>query len=228
MEATFQSYLTEAVFAIEAEKLKKARTASKEADISYIDADFESDEVFCENSAKKCENSAKKCQNSPKVKLRENNRGRRRGQPRPSGLNLDNEEISENQFKRNSNFFTSFNTRKKRYSPPIFYLQRSQSTKEVGSRRFSTSSISQKIDEEIGENHDFVKKPSNIFRQFALKRTRTWGSLVASLNRSFRNNENNANNSNFVRNVNNRSTFYTNWRRSQSLRNIEKIFSSRR
>ena len=150
-------------------------------------------------------------------------------------MNPEDENENLKNFQRNTKFFMSFN-RRKRHSPPIFYLQRSQSTKEVRSRRYSNSSLKIAENENNGEN-----RPTNrasIFRQFALKRTRTWGSLVAHLNRSFRGGH--FQNEAVTSAASNRglnsnggsgkiaSTFYTQWRRSQSCRNIERLFSSRR
>ena len=89
------------------------------------------------------------------------------------------------------------------------------------------------------ENSQKSTSSASIFRNFALKRTRTWGSIVAQLNlRSFKAGQPptsaevaearvRANSQNHHLNCG-KSTFYTNWRRSQSCRNIERLFSSRR
>ena len=213
MEATFQSYLTEAVYAMEREK-RSQRPISEEAAgenqrkstsninhslISYIDADSEDEK---HNEAET--HAGSEALTPPVVKMREGG-GRKRGVPRPSGLNMkDQQPPSPAVFKRNMKFFMSVN--KKRRSPPVFYLQRSQSTKEMGSTKMASNR----------GLPEAVPTQKSIFRTFALKRTRTWGSLVAHLNRSFRG----ASPS--------KQAFSNAWRRSQSCRNLERLFNSRR
>ena len=228
MEATFQSYLTEAVYAMEREKRRSQRLQAQPQDlqeegskpnqpqnkstsnlhhgfISYIDADSEGEadeSKHNEEHTSEAESSSSAAV-TPVVKMREGG-GRKRG-PRPSGLNMNDPSPSPVAFKRNMKFFMSVN--KKRRSPPVFYLQRSQSTKEMGAK------MSNHRAEPTAESAAHQK---SIFRTFALKRTRTWGSLVAHLNRSFRG----ASPS--------KQAFSNAWRRSQSCRNIERLFNSRR
>ena len=159
-------------------------------------------------------------------------------------------------FQRNMKFFLSFNKKQRRrssansnFSAP--YLRRSQSTKEVRSvsHRCSSCNMKSTIAEEESsgaeDNHSVIIENSqkstssaSIFRNFALKRTRTWGSIVAQLNlRSFKAGQPPTSaevaearvraSQNHHLNCG-KSTFYTNWRRSQSCRNIERLFSSRR
>ena len=207
MEATFQSYLTEAVYAMEREK-RSQRPISEEPvelnkstsninHLSYIDADSEDAEATEDEKHNEVQPPL-----PPVVKMREGG-GRKRG-PRPSGLNMKEESPSPPvAFKRNMKFFMSVN--KKRRSPPVFYLQRSQSTKEMGAASKTASTDS-----------SAAPTQKSIFKTFALKRTRTWGSLVAHLNRSFRG----ASPS--------KQAFSNAWRRSQSCRNLERLFNSRR
>ena len=231
MEATFQSYLTEAVYAMEREKrLSQSKLQAQPPDlleaskpnqpqrkstsnihhgfISYIDADSEGET----DEGKHNEENTSEAESSsagavtPVVKMREKGGGRKRG-PRPSGLNMNDPAPSPVAFKRNMKFFMSV-TNKKRRSPPVFYLQRSQSTKEMGAKMTNHRA-------EISTAEAAAQQKS-IFRTFALKRTRTWGSLVAHLNRSFRG----ASPS--------KQAFSNAWRRSQSCRNIERLFNSRR
>ena len=217
MEATFQSYLTEAVYAMEREKrsqrpiseTKEAEVAASESkstsninhslNISYIDADSEDEK----HNEAETHAGSEAVQQPPVVKMREGG-GRKRGVPRPSGLNMKADPPSPAVFKRNMKFFMSVN--KKRRSPPVFYLQRSQSTKEMGSTKMASNR----------GLPEAVPTQKSIFRTFALKRTRTWGSLVAHLNRSFRG----ASPS--------KQAFSNAWRRSQSCRNLERLFNSRR
>ena len=186
MEATFQSYLTEAVY-------EAASRGCSTDPISYID---DSDDG---------ERGGPPLQPPPlPVKMRVKS-ATRRG-PRPSGilepqqppppLMTSSAKLSPSPplFIRNTKFSLSV---KRRSS--TFYLQRSQSTKEVGSN-FS------------------------LFKNFpGLKRTPTWSSVVAHLNRSFRaasttSNETEAGGTKPAKV----------WRRSQSCRNIERLFSNRR
>ena len=182
MEATFQSYLTEAVY-------EAASRGCSTDPISYIDDSDDGER-------------GPPLQPPPlPVKMRVKS-ATRRG-PRPSGIlepqqppplmTSSKSSPSPPLFIRNTKFCLSV---KRRSS--TFYLQRSQSTKEVGSN-FS------------------------LFKNFpGLKRTPTWSSVVAHLNRSFR----------AASTTSNETEAGTKpakvWRRSQSCRNIERLFSNRR
>lgn len=193
--------------------MPKRPLCQQQFNLSYIDADSE-DEVS---------EPAAVLPNKNEVKLRES---RSRRLPRPSGiLNHETEETESSESddlsqRRTVKSFISFN-KKKRRSPPKFYLQRSQSTKEVISENYSSnSSCNQPILEEQQEEH-FLK--ANL-RHSVLKRALTWGSLVAQLNRSFSfKTEQAAAASKQPQNVS-KSNFF--WRRSQSCRNIERLFTT--
>ena len=115
-----------------------------------------------------------------------------------SGITASRASNSPPLFPRNTKFCLSVKRRStSTTAASTFYLQRSQSTKEVGSN-FS------------------------IFKNFGLKRTPTWSSVVAHLNRSFRaasTTSNEASDGSKPAKV---------WRRSQSCRNIERLFNNRR
>ena len=181
MEATFQSYLTEAVY-------EAASRGCSTDHISYID---DSDE------------GERPPQQPPPLPVKMRVKSATRRGPRPSGILepqqppplMTSSKLSPSPplFIRNTKFCLSV---KRRSS--TFYLQRSQSTKEVGSN-FS------------------------LFKNFpGLKRTPTWSSVVAHLNRSFR----------AASTTSNETEAGTKpakvWRRSQSCRNIERLFSNRR
>ena len=185
MEATFQSYLTEAVY-------EAASRGCSTDPISYIDDSDDGEQRLP--------------QQPPPLPVKMRVKSATRRGPRPSGilepqqpqqpLMTSSAKLSPSPplFIRNTKFSLSV---KRRSS--TFYLQRSQSTKEVGSN-FS------------------------LFKNFpGLKRTPTWSSVVAHLNRSFRaasttSNETEAGGTKPAKV----------WRRSQSCRNIERLFSNRR
>ena len=182
MEATFQSYLTEAVY-------EAASRGCSTDPISYID---DSDD-----------GERGPPQQPPPLPVKMRVKSATRRGPRPSGILepqqppplMTSSKLSPSPplFIRNTKFSLSV---KRRSS--TFYLQRSQSTKEVGSN-FS------------------------LFKNFpGLKRTPTWSSVVAHLNRSFR----------AASTTSNETEAGTKpakvWRRSQSCRNIERLFSNRR
>ena len=183
MEATFQSYLTEAVYEA------ASRGCSTVDPISYIDDSDDGD---------------RPPQQPPPLPVKMRVKSATRRGPRPSGilepqpqqpptLMTSKSSPSPPLFIRNSKFCLSV---KRRSS--TFYLQRSQSTKEVGSN-FS------------------------LFKNFpGLKRTPTWSSVVAHLNRSFRAASTTSNETEAG------SKPAKVWRRSQSCRNIERLFSNRR
>jgi hypothetical protein len=263
MEATFQSYLTEAVYAMERERRQRLLEAEAEAEvevadddedsiansnqtfISYIDADSSNGDEITEED--------EPVVNKPvvQVKMRDrsaNNSNNRRKQCRPSAFNVlvDPPALQEPTnpatiasggsplFRRNTKFFMSVN--KKRRSPPTFYLQRSQSTKEVGYphyRRGRAGSVDQagceaEADDVSNDIDGGVTNTKSIFRSFGLKGAPTWTSVVAHLNRSFRGPLNSASTSSCDHHHNLRPPMASVWRRSQSCRNIEKLFGSRR
>ena len=236
MEATFQSYLTEAVY--EAVATTRGNSGGggtaghhQRDPISFIDdSDGEQQHQLLLHH--------QQSQQPPPplpVKMRVKNAaaatagagGRHRG-PRPSGI-LEQQDPSPITSRtsssvkqppasnpstsppfwpppRHSKFGLSV---KRRLSPSSnFYLQRSQSTKEVGSN-FS------------------------LFKNFGLKRTPTWSSVVAHLNRSFRaasttSNVETAGAAAESRIVEGGSKPDKVWKRSQSCRNIERLFYNRR
>ena len=225
MEATFQSYLTEAVY----EAVASTRGGSHQRDqISFID----------DSDGEQQQNQLLQQQLPPPlpVKMRVKNAaagaagGRHRG-PRPSGILEQQQDPSPiTSFRtsssqppasssnpsaipfwpppRHSKFGLSVKRRLSPNSSSNFYLQRSQSTKEVGSN-FS------------------------LFKNFGLKRTPTWSSVVAHLNRSFRaasttSNVETAGSTAESRIVEGGSKPDKVWKRSQSCRNIERLFYNRR
>lgn len=230
MEATFQSYLTEAVY----EAVASTRGGSHQRDqISFIDDSDGEQQQLQQNQLLLHQQQQPPPPPLP-VKMRVKNAaagaagGRHRG-PRPSGILEQQQDPSPiTSFRtsssqppasasnpsaipfwphpRHSKFGLSVKRRLSPNSSSNFYLQRSQSTKEVGSN-FS------------------------LFKNFGLKRTPTWSSVVAHLNRSFRAasaTSNETSTADSRRNVEGGSKPDKVWKRSQSCRNIERLFYNRR
>ena len=232
MEATFQSYLTEAVY----EAVASTRGGSHQRDqISFIDDSDGEQQQLQQNQLLLHQQQQQPPPPLP-VKMRVKNAaagaagGRHRG-PRPSGI-LEQQQQDPSPITsfrtssssqppasssnpsaipfwpppRHSKFGLSVKRRLSPNSSSNFYLQRSQSTKEVGSN-FS------------------------LFKNFGLKRTPTWSSVVAHLNRSFRAasaTSNETSTADSRRNVEGGSKPDKVWKRSQSCRNIERLFYNRR
>ena len=234
MEATFQSYLTEAVYEAVATTRGNSAAGHQRDPISFIDdSDGEHQQ---QNQLLQHQQSQQPPPPPLPVKMRVKNAaaaaagGRNRG-PRPSGIleqqdtnppitsrtsSVVKQPLASNPSSSSSPFWppprhSKFGLSvKRRISPSSnFYLQRSQSTKEVGSN-FS------------------------LFKNFGLKRTPTWSSVVAHLNRSFRAASTTSNETATAsagaesRIVEGGSKPDKVWKRSQSCRNIERLFYNRR
>ncbi len=148
------------------------------------------------------------------VKLRERSRNHRRNHrrpSRPSGIVENTTEFNFFRGKRGNKLFMSTKLLSGvKYQNPAGFLRRSQSTKEV--RNNLKESVTAGSGFTAGLNRSIFSK-------------NRWNSVVAQLNRSFRGALNNADNQpDFVNSYSPAKI----WRRSQSCRNIEKFFASRR